>query len=119
MRYGCFMTTTETTMREMLIAMGCREWVKGSMVRIYVPVEVSCRLLGLRVSRYGSGNISNATRNGDQISNAEARDMLGGLESLFYDVQANKFRWAGAAYADEVASALRERLASQSAPVTA
>ena len=99
--------TTMTTMVEMLIGMGGRRWTKGGHDRVYIPVALSCDMIGLRVSRYGSGNVSSATLNGDRISNTMTREMLTDLDGIYYDVAADKFTSCHG-----VASALRARLAS-------
>lgn len=79
------------TMTEMLVGMGLRVWTNGAHRRIYLPVGACCALIGLRVSRYGSGNVSAATLGGSKVSNATAREMLADLDGAFYDVDADKF----------------------------
>lgn len=94
-------------MAEMLLSMGGREWAKGGLHRIYLPVEVSARVLELKVTRYDSGNISSATLEGEKISNASAKEILYDLEGAYYDVVADKFKSSHG-----LAGKLRERLAS-------
>lgn len=56
-----------------LIAVGGKEWKSqdGKLHRIYFPVST---LIGFECSRFKTGNISNATLAGQEISNSLARD---------------------------------------------
>ena len=56
-------------MIERLVAMGCNEWKKHGYHRLYVDIES----IGLRISRYNTGNISYAEFDGEKISNCAAR----------------------------------------------
>jgi hypothetical protein len=106
------MTTqmTQTTV-DALVSIGCREWSKNGMSRVYVPVTVSCAAIRLRVSYYDSGNVSSAMLNGEHVSNATARQMLADLDGMYYDAVADKF--VGSHYG--VAAALRARFAPSEA----
>ncbi len=54
---------------ENLVSKGGREWAGK---RVYVGEALACSLMGLRVTRYGSGNVSSAAMNGSPISNRDA-----------------------------------------------
>lgn len=56
-----------------LEARGGKLWEAYGKRRMYFDPAT---LLGLRVTRYGTGNISSATRHGEKISNAAAREMI-------------------------------------------
>lgn len=78
-------------MDEMLESMGCKRWIRGDKERVYIPVSVCCELIGLSVTRYGSGNVQRATLEGEHISNGTATSMLAALEGCYYDVVSEKF----------------------------
>lgn len=63
---------------------GFTRWTKYDKDRLYVDAEA----LGLWYSRYSSGNISNAEFQGEKISNAGARRMLG--SKMFVDIFTGK-----------------------------
>lgn len=48
---------------------GAKRWTKGAMDRLYINAE----LIGLDVSYYKTGNVSNATWQGKTVSNADGR----------------------------------------------
>lgn len=50
---------------------GFKRWTKGNLDRLYINASQ----LGLVCSYYSSGNISDATLNGERVSNCEARRM--------------------------------------------
>jgi hypothetical protein len=100
------------TMTELLVQKGCRRWQKAGKDRIYLPVELMMSLIGLKLHRYGSGNISSATQNGEKISNSSAREILNDMDGAYYDIQTNKFV---STYA-EVSRKLREELAAYETP---
>lgn len=56
-----------------LEARGGRLWEAYGKRRMYFDPAA---LLGLRITRYGTGNISSATHHGEKISNARAREMI-------------------------------------------
>lgn len=68
---------------ENLVAIGGREWTKGTMHRVYLNDWPE--LAGIGVSRYNSGNISSAAIDGEGVSNAEARRLLGAVEKVYWD----------------------------------
>jgi hypothetical protein len=65
--------------------------------------------MGLRVTRYGSGNVSSAAMNGSPISNRDAAAYLTAAKNAYYDIAANKFVCQGF---PGLASALREAVAA-------
>lgn len=71
-------------MIERLVAMGCNEWKKHGYHRLYVDIES----IGLKISRYNTGNISYAEFDGEKISNCEARRILNG--KYYIDVETGK-----------------------------
>lgn len=56
-----------------LMAAGGKRWTKYNKDRIYIDTKA----LGLEASHYKTGNVSNATWQGESISNADARRLLG------------------------------------------
>jgi|WetSurSiteA1Bulk_404760.scaffolds.fasta_scaffold45100_2 hypothetical protein len=74
-----------------LVSLGGRDWQRGAHHRVYVGVELACKIVGLKITRYGSGNISSATLKGETISNSSARSYLCDLENCYYDVVSGKF----------------------------
>lgn len=82
---------TETDMTQLLLSLGCKEWQKGGHHRIYVPIDVACQAIGLRVGYYQSGNVSWAKLNEKQISNSCAREMLSDLSQVYFDVASGTF----------------------------
>lgn len=56
-----------------LLEAGGKRWSKYGKDRIYIDVET----LGLEVSYYKTGNVSNAAWQGEGISNADGRRLLG------------------------------------------
>lgn len=56
-----------------LLEAGGKRWSKYGKDRIYIDVET----LGLEVEYYKTGNVRNATWQGERISNADARRLLG------------------------------------------
>lgn len=82
--------TTET-----LSAVGGTLWERGSMRRVYFNDLEG--LLGLEVSRYGSGNISYAYLNGEKLSNRRARDLVRELDfaKVWWDASSQEFHSKG------------------------
>lgn len=56
-----------------LLAAGGKRWSKGGKDRIYFDAKT----LGLEVERYGTGSVRSAEWQGESISNADARRLLG------------------------------------------
>lgn len=65
------MMSEETISR--LEAKGFKRWQKGSLDRLYINATD----LGLVVSYYKTGNVSSATWQGERITNADARRLMG------------------------------------------
>ena len=78
-----------------LLQMGGRRWQKAGHDRIYLNNLAD--LYGLRVTRYGTGNISSATLDGEHISNNSARKILIGLmdAKVWYDCKLGQFEAKG------------------------
>lgn len=85
---------------ENLVRIGGNEWKKdtrrGRMHRVYFNNAPD--LIGLKVTRYRTGNISSATLGGEHVSNSEAGRLLGAVEKVWWDVAEGevKVRWSGA-----------------------
>jgi len=79
--------------KENLVKIGGNLWENYGHSRVYFGWERLSELLGLDIGRYKTGNVSSATRNGESISNSEAKRILNALgESKFhYDLKTNKF----------------------------
>ena len=68
---------------ENLVAIGGNRWTKNGHDRVYLNNWPE--LIGLEVTRYKSGNIWAASLNGERISNAEARRILGAITAVYFD----------------------------------
>lgn len=79
-------------MVDKLKKIGGKEWISGTNHRIYFN-NLSKYYNGLSVSRYGTGNISSATLNGEKLSNSRARALMTELDmgKLWYDVKTGQF----------------------------
>ena len=73
---------------ETMVAIGGNRWQKAGKDRVYVNGWE--RFIGLEISRYNTGNISNATLAGEQISNAEGSRLLGAVYKVYFDVADGK-----------------------------
>ena len=67
-------------------------WEKNGMKRIYFNNLLD--LIGLEITRYGTGKISSARLNGQEISNSQAAKILDrmALGKLWYDCNSGEFR---------------------------
>ena len=107
------MQTTPNTKLEALRQIG-NEWQKNGHHRVYL--NDLPRWYGLEITRYGTGNISHALLNGEQISNNEARKTISrlGLDlgKVYYDVADDLWygRDIGQCTLKVIASAANERL---------
>lgn len=72
-----------------LVELGGSVWELGEYKRIYVNPEILKAVFGLEVEYYRSGNIKNATLNGEPLSNGKARRM--DLENAFYNCVTGKW----------------------------
>jgi hypothetical protein len=79
---------------EELVRAGARKWQKDDMLRWYFPI---LELLGLRVTRYKTGNIQAAWINGERISNNSARELIYSYYNakLWYDEKTQEMHWKG------------------------
>ena len=80
---------------EKLTAAGGSEWESGDNHRVYfndLP-----ELYGLQAERYGTGNISSAKLDGQNISNSKARKIESGLfgGKVWYNVKTGKYESKG------------------------
>ena len=98
-------------MVEALTAIGGNLWEKAGMARIYFNDLES--LMGLRISRYNTGNISSASLNGESISNSGAQRMLNSVDKIWFDLADGKFyyRASDVALANQVVAAIRAKIA--------
>ena len=78
------MTRLTDTQIEKLEAKGFNRWTKGSYDRLYINPES----FGLKVERYGTGNVAYAEFEGERISNSEGTRMLNG--KYFIDIESGK-----------------------------
>jgi hypothetical protein len=93
-----------------LKALGGSLWEKGAFRRVYF--NDAAALIGLKYQTYKTGNISNATQNGEEISNAEARRILDRVGKVYFDLVTGKFCSNGSQDAlDAIAKTLRAKIA--------
>lgn len=73
---------------ETLLKLGCKQWQKGSMNRIYLPESVLHQLLNIKVSYYNTGNICRYEQDGEVLSNAQGSKVLNSLAycKFYYDI---------------------------------
>lgn len=77
---------------EDMVMIGGKEWKAGDKHRIYFQGKALEALLGLKVERYGTGNLCSAFLEGEKISNTAAKKILGRCaEKVFYDVKKDAF----------------------------
>lgn len=67
------MTKLTDTQIAKLEAKGFRRWTKNDMDRLYINAQS----YGLEATYYNTGNVRNATFQGESISNADARRLMG------------------------------------------
>lgn len=79
---------------EGLIAKGAVRWTKFGRDRIYFN-SAAKKIINLKLSYYKTGNISNASLDGDRISNCEAKKILASLNSSYIDVTSGKIFLCG------------------------
>lgn len=75
----------EATLETLLTSHDARTWSSrdGSRFRLYINDWAA--LIGLRIDRYNTGNISHATLNGDKISNSEAGRILAAGDKVWIE----------------------------------
>ena len=74
---------TNTNLAARLIELGGNEWKNYGKHRIYLG-DVICSLMEIECSKYKSGSIRSASKDGETISNASASRYLTAVE--YYDV---------------------------------
>ncbi|MFA5165655.1 MAG: hypothetical protein WC481_08875 [Candidatus Omnitrophota bacterium] len=73
-----------------LVKAGGKEWKTETMHRVYFNNLAG--ILGLDCEYYKTGNIRNATLNGEYISNTKARDLISAATGkFFYDMKTQEF----------------------------
>ena len=77
---------------EKLLAIGNR-WQKYGKDRIYFPTKSLLKLLNVELDFYKTGNISDASMDGEHISNSEGRRILDALNDakIYYDIKTDDF----------------------------
>ena len=73
---------------ETMTAIGGNRWTKNGMDRVYLNDWE--HFAGLNVSRYGTGNISSASYQGEGISNSQAYKLLGSIDKVWFDATDGK-----------------------------
>jgi len=79
--------------KEGLIELGGKHWQSGdkSKERVYLSNALLEKLIGLKTDRYGTGNISSASLQGEKISNSRAREIISGFgQNPYYDLREKK-----------------------------
>ncbi|BFP50050.1 hypothetical protein KCMC57_64180 (plasmid) [Kitasatospora sp. CMC57] len=66
-----------------MTAIGGNRWQRNGMDRVYLNDWAD--LAGLAISRYGTGNISSASWQGENISNSQAGKLLGSIDKVWFD----------------------------------
>ena len=72
---------------ERLINAGASRWTKYERDSLYIKRLVD--LIGLRYTKYNTGNISSAELNGETISNSECNRILAALDKAYIDLKTN------------------------------
>lgn len=80
--------TAPTLSIDTMIAIGGSRWTKGNLDRVYVNDWAT--FAGIEVSRYGTGNISSASFDGDPIANGRAGELLGAIDKVYFDAADGK-----------------------------
>lgn len=73
---------------ENMVAIGGSRWQRGDMDRVYFNDWPE--FAGIETTRYGTGNISSATYQGEGISNSQGYKLLGSIDKLYFDVNTGK-----------------------------
>lgn len=95
-------------------AIGGRAWTKNDKHRVYLNNDVWLALIGLETSHYNTGNISGATLNGEHISNAAAKDIIGAVSKVYWDAVDNQIHILiyRNRYSDQVPGWIRDAVAA-------
>ena len=92
---------------EDLMAIGAKRWQKAGYDRLYLN-NAGIKLAGLEVSRYNTGNISNATLKGEKISNSAAGRILGSLNKAYINLSTGKLVYTNNFDRDEIEEVMAE-----------
>lgn len=92
---------------EDLIDMGAKRWQKAGYDRLYLN-NAGIKLAGLEVSRYNTGNISNATLKGEKISNSAAGRIIGSLNKAYINLSTGKLVYTNNFDRDEIEEVMAE-----------
>jgi hypothetical protein len=100
-----------TYTKDQMIRIGGNAWTHPSTGEVRVYFNSWPELIGLEVSRYNTGNICGATLDGESISNARARDILGVVTKVWWsdaDNQIHITAYRTGRYADSVPGWIRD-----------
>jgi hypothetical protein len=73
---------------ENMIAIGGNRWQRGDKDRVYLNNWAG--FCGLETSSYNTGSIADATYQGEEISNSQAKKIIGCIEKVFFDAADGK-----------------------------
>lgn len=78
---------------ETLLKLGCKQWQKGNMNRIYLSETVLYQLLNIKVSYYSTGGISSFEQDGELLSNSQGGKILNSLAycKFYYDIVSDAY----------------------------
>ena len=78
-------------------------WEKGNHKRAYLNEKAVATAIGMTVREYKSGNIAEASIDGEKISNSEARRIFNRFANEYYDMIENAWSFDETAeYADRI-----------------
>lgn len=78
-------------------------WEKGSYKRAYLSEKAVATAIGMTFRKYKTGNIAEATLDGEKISNSEARKIFNRFANAYYDMINNTWSFDETAeYADRI-----------------
>lgn len=86
---------------EKFIGMGADRWTKYGKDRLYFNTREFLNNIGLCFEEYNSGNISNATLNGEKISNSKCRKLIGYFNNMWYNIIDGKLEYKKMYVSDE------------------
>lgn len=90
-----------------MIEKGGKKWEAYGKCRIYFDREIALKALNLEINFYKSGSVSSAVKDGDTISNSQAKSYLNDIDKIFYDVLSDT--WGKSSYTEEyVLEAVKE-----------
>lgn len=73
---------------ETMVAIGGNRWQRGDKDRVYINNWPE--FAGLETSHYKTGNIADASYQGEGISNSQASKILGALDKVWFDAATGK-----------------------------